>query len=68
LFIDLSQYVGLPILYFQLNEHWYLAGVNDKSLMLMVSAFTSYTIAAMKFGYCDINRAVRRWGNVILDK
>ena len=51
LFMYIYQYVGLPILYFQLNEYRFESGVNNKLLMLEVSAFTAYTISFMIFGF-----------------
>ena len=51
LFIYVFQYVGLPILYFQLDKYRFLDGVNDKSLVLKVFIFTSITVTIMLMGY-----------------
>lgn len=56
LFFYIFQYVGLPILYFQLNEYRFASGVNDKLLMLEVASFTAYTITLMIFGYIAANK------------
>ena len=51
LFFYVYQYIGLPVLYFQLDEYRYLTGVDDKLLMLEVSAYTAYTITFMILGF-----------------
>lgn len=45
------QYLGLPVLYFQLDEYRYVTGVNDESLVLRVFFYTSLTITLMTFSF-----------------
>jgi len=58
LFFYLFQYVGIPILFFQLDEYRYAEGVNDKILMLEVFLYTAYTISLMLIGFVVGNRVL----------
>jgi hypothetical protein len=50
-FLFIFQYVGLPILYFQLDSYRFTSGVNDKYIILQVFFFTSWTITLMIIGF-----------------
>jgi hypothetical protein len=45
------QYIGIPVLYFQLNKYRLSEGVNNPELVLLVWAFTSITITLMIVGF-----------------
>lgn len=50
-FIYLFQYIGLPILYFQLNAYRLSQGISDKFIVWKVFLFTSFTITFLIFGF-----------------
>lgn len=51
IFFYIYQYMGLPVLYFQLNDYRFSSGVDDKFLVLQVFFYTSLTMTFMMFGF-----------------
>lgn len=45
------QYLGIPILYFQLDAHRVNAGINDKFLVITLFLYTSITTTLLVFGF-----------------
>ena len=70
IFIYVFQYIGLPILYFQLDAYRFSEGVNDKVIVLNIFLFTSITITLMIFGYvvAKLHFGRLNWNKEYVDK
>ena len=57
LFFYVHQYVGIPVLYFQIDDYRYFAGVNDKFIVMRVFFYTVLTMSLMIVG-CLFGREI----------